>query len=159
MSVHAVVAACRVRLAFNRTEPLFGAMIELASAGVPPVTPESTHMQATGLVARQRRAATAPSPKQRSLPRGSGSYAIIRALVGFSSGEEPGATALAARAGISQPRASQVLHRLHELGLVDTSGHGRWKPRREDLAYRFLAEYPGPGGAELYYSPSIPQSR
>jgi hypothetical protein len=116
-------------------------------------------LRAPGLVARQRRASTAPAPKQRSLPRGSGSYAIIRALVSFSSGEdeEPGATTLAAQAGISQPRASQVLHRLHNLGLVDTSGHGRWKPRREDLADRFLAEYPGPGGPEhYYYTPDPP---
>ena len=89
----------------------------------------------------------------RSLPRGSGSYAVIRALVGFSGGEdeEPGATALAAQAGISQPRASQVLHHLHDLKLVDTSGHGRWEPHREALLDRFLAEYPGPGGSEHYY--------
>ena len=110
-------------------------------------------LRAPGLVARQRRASTAPAPKRRSLPRGSGSYAIIRALVGFSGGEdeEPGATALAAQAGISQPRASQVLHHLRDLKLVDISGHGRWEPHREALLDRFLAEYPGPGGSEHYY--------
>ena len=110
-------------------------------------------LRAPGLVARQRRAAAAPAPKHRSLPRGSGSYAVIRALVGFAGGEdeEPGATALAAQAGISQPRASQVLHRLHDLELVDISGHGRWQPHREALLDRFLAEYPGPGGSEHHY--------
>jgi hypothetical protein len=110
-------------------------------------------LRAPGLVARQRRASTAPAPKRRSLPRGSGSYAVIRALVGFSGGEseEPGATALAAQAGISQPRASQVLRHLHDLKLVDTSGPGRWEPNREALLDRFLAEYPGPGGSEHYY--------
>ena len=110
-------------------------------------------LRAPGFVARQRRASTAPAPRQRSLPRGSGSYAVIRALVGFSGGEdeEPGATALAAQAGISQPRASQVLHQLHDLKLVDISGHGRWAPNREALIDRFLAEYPGPGGSEHYY--------
>jgi hypothetical protein len=109
-------------------------------------------LRAPGLVARQRRASTAPAPKRRTLPRGSGSYAVIRALVGFSGGEdeEPGATALAAQAGISQPRASQVLHHLHDLELVEMSGHGRWEPRREALLDRFLAEYPGPGGSEHY---------
>ena len=109
-------------------------------------------LRAPGLVARQRRASTAPAPKQRSLPRGSGSYAVIRALVRFSGGEdeELGATALAAQAGISQPRASQVLHHLHDLKLVDISGHGRWEPHREALVDRFLAEYPGPGGPEFY---------
>lgn len=108
-------------------------------------------LRAPGLLARQRRAATVPAPKQRSLPRGSGSYAVIRALVRFSGDEEPGATTLAAQAGISQPRASQVLHRLHDLELVNVSGRGRWKPRREALIDRFLAEYPGPGGSEHYY--------
>jgi hypothetical protein len=109
-------------------------------------------LRAPGLVARQRRASTAPAPKQRSLPRGSGSYAVIRALVGFSGAEdeEPGVTALAAQAGISQPRASQVLHHLHDLRLVNISVHGRWEPDREALLDRFLAEYPGPGGSEHY---------
>lgn len=35
--------------------------------------------------------------------------------------------------------------------LVDISGHGRWRPRREALIDRFLAGYPGPGGSEQYY--------
>jgi hypothetical protein len=72
--------------------------------------------------------------------------------VAFSDGEdeEPGATALAAQAGISQPRASQVLRHLHDLNLVEKSGHGRWRPHREPLLDRFLAEYPGPGGSEQY---------
>lgn len=110
-------------------------------------------LRAPGLVARQRRTATAPAPKRRSLPRGAGSYAVIRALVGFSGGEdeELGATALAAQVGISQPRASQVLHHLRDLDLVGISGRGRWEPRRAALLDRFLAEYPGPGGSELYY--------
>jgi len=108
-------------------------------------------LRAPGLVARQRRASTAPAPKRRSLPRGSGSYAVIRALINSGENEEPGATALAAQAGISQPRASQVLHHLHDLKLVDISGHGRWDPNREALIDRFLAEYPGPGGSEHYY--------
>ena len=110
-------------------------------------------LRAPGLLLRQRRTSTPPVPKRKTLPRGSGSLAVIRALVGFSGGEdeEPGATALAAQAGISQPRASQILHHLHELELVDRSGHGRWEPRREALLDRFLAEYPGPGGSEQYY--------
>jgi hypothetical protein len=55
-------------------------------------------LRAPGLVVRQRRVSTAPTPKHRSLARGSGSYAVIRALVGFIGGEdeEPGVTALAA---------------------------------------------------------------
>ena len=110
-------------------------------------------LRAPGLLLRQRRTATPPAPKRKTLPRGSGGFAVIRALVGFSGGEdgEPGATALAAQAGVSQPRASQILHHLYGLELVDRSGHGRWEPRREALLDRFLAEYPGPGGSEQYY--------
>jgi hypothetical protein len=110
-------------------------------------------LRAPGLLLRQRRTSTSPAPKRKTLPRGSGSFAVIRALAGSSGGEdeEPGATALAAQAGVSQPRASQILHRLHDLELADRSGHGRWKPRREALLDRFLAEYPGPGGSEQYY--------
>jgi len=110
-------------------------------------------LRAPGLLLRQRRTTTAPAPKRRSLPRGSGSFAVIRALVTFSEGEdeEPGATALAAQAHVSQPRVSQVLHQLYDLKLVERVGHGRWKPHREALLDRFLADYPGPGGSEQYY--------
>ncbi len=110
-------------------------------------------LRAPGLVLRQRRAAAAPAPRRRSLPRGSGSFAIIRALVTLSGSaqEESGTTALAVQAGVSQPRASQVLRHLHDLELVERSGRGHWRPRREALADRFLAEYPGPGGSEQYY--------
>jgi len=110
-------------------------------------------LRAPGLLLRQRRASAPAAPRRKTLPRGSGSFAVIRALIGGSGGqdEEPGATALAAQAGVSQPRASQILHQLHELGLIGRSGHGRWEPRREALLDRFLAEYPGPGGSEEYY--------
>jgi hypothetical protein len=50
-----------------------------------------------------------------------------------------------------------VLHHLHELDLVERTGHGRWGPDREALLDRFLAEYPGPGGSEHYcYSLDAP---
>lgn len=109
-------------------------------------------LRAPGLLLRQRRKATTPAPKRRSLPRGSGSFAVIRALAASGDGGhgDPGATALAAQAGVSQPRASQILRQLHDLGLIEKSGHGRWKPQREVLLDRFLAEYPGPGGSEQY---------
>jgi hypothetical protein len=109
-------------------------------------------LRAPELLLRQRRTTRAPAPSRKSLPRGSGSFAVIRALVAFSGGEdeEPGTTALAAQAGVSQPRASQVLHHLHDLNLVEKPGHGRWRPHREALLDRFLAEYPGPGGSEQY---------
>jgi hypothetical protein len=109
-------------------------------------------LHAPGLWLRQRRSFTAFAAKKRTLPRGAGSSAVIRALIRFrrDEAEDAGATALAEQAGVSQPRASQVLHRLRDLELVDSIGHGRWRPRREALLDRFLAEYPGPGGSEAY---------
>jgi hypothetical protein len=110
-------------------------------------------LRAPGLLLRQRRAMTAPAPKRRSLPRGSGSFAIIRALIGLRADEdqEPGATALARQAGVSQPRASQVLRQLADLKLIESAGHGRWRPHREALLDRFLADYPGPQGSQQHF--------
>jgi hypothetical protein len=109
-------------------------------------------LHAPGLWLRQRRSFTALAAKKRTLPRGAGSFAVIRALIRFrkDEAEDAGATAVAEQAGVSQPRASQVLHRLRDLELIDSIGHGRWRPRREALLDRFLAEYTGPGGSESY---------
>ena len=110
-------------------------------------------LRSAGLVARQRRTSSPPMRRRRTLPRGSGSYSVIRALIELPSNEDVsiGATALASRARVSQPRASQVLRQLHSLGLVDRADQGRWLPRRDDLLDRFLAEYTGPGGSEHYF--------
>jgi hypothetical protein len=110
-------------------------------------------LRAAGLVARQRKTNSPPVPRLRTLPRGSGSYAVVRTLIALDGDDEGGigATALARRAKVSQPRASQVLRQLHSLGLVESAGYGRWQPRREDLLDRFLAEYPGQGGSERYF--------
>lgn len=109
-------------------------------------------LRAPGLVLRQRTTSTPLKPRRTKLPQGSGSLAIVRALIRFGDGgeEEPSATALAAQAKVSQPRASQVLHQLLDLDLVERTENGRWSPRREALLDRFLAEYPGPGGSEQY---------
>jgi hypothetical protein len=108
-------------------------------------------LRAPGLTLRQRRSAAAPKTRHRTLPRGSGSLGIIRALIRFGEDDEsqPGATWLARQAGVSQPRASQVLKQLQDLELVDRSDRG-WAPRRADLLDRFLHEYTGPGGSEHY---------
>lgn len=109
-------------------------------------------LRAAGLVVRQRRTNSPPVRRRRTLPGGSGSYAVIRTLIGVRGDNvSVGATSLASHAEVSQPRASQVLRQLHSLGLVDNAGRGRWQPRREDLLDRFLTEYPGPGGSEQYF--------
>ncbi len=106
-----------------------------------------------GLVARQRSATSPLVRGRKTLPHGSGSFAIVRALIGLRADDDVGvgATALASLAKVSQPRASQVLRQLRSLGLVERPGHGRWQPRREDLLDRFLTEYQGPGGSEQYF--------
>jgi hypothetical protein len=110
-------------------------------------------LRAPGLILRQRRAVTPPKPVRTTLPRGSGSSAVIRALIrfGYDEEEEPGVTTLAAQARVSQPRASQVLARLREHHLVERLEHGRWRPDRAALLDRFMAEYRGPGGSEQFF--------
>jgi hypothetical protein len=109
-------------------------------------------LRAPGLVLRQRRSNLPPVARRMTLPKGSGSLAIIRSLVRSGAGDPvPRITELAHMAEVSQPRASQVLRQLHDLGLVEGAGRGRWEPRREELVDRFLAEYQGPGGSESYF--------
>jgi len=110
-------------------------------------------LRAPGLLLKQRRIASTPRAERKGLPRGAGSFAIIRALISFGTGEEEEANAglLASHAKVSQPRVSQVLTQLHELQLIDKSARGRWRPHREALLDRFLAEYGGPGGSERHF--------
>jgi hypothetical protein len=109
------------------------------------------HLRAQGLLVHQRRPRTRQAPAK-TIPQGSGALAIIRALIGFADGEaeETTATGLAHQVGVSQPRASQVLGQLRELGLIDKV-EGRWRPDRKKLLDRFLDEYRGPGGSEHYF--------
>ncbi len=109
-------------------------------------------LRADNLVLRQRSTTAQPRGRAIRLPQGSGSLAIIRALITFprEADEGTGATALASQVGVSQPRASQVLHRLLELDLITRTPQGRWLPDREALLDRFLSEYRGPGGSERY---------
>jgi hypothetical protein len=108
-------------------------------------------LRAPGLVFRQRLSTKAPKPARSTLPAGPGSFAVIRALIESASASRTGASALADVAGVSQPRASQVLRRLAELDLVERVGAREWRAHRENLLDRFLAEYPGPGGSEQHF--------
>lgn len=110
------------------------------------------HLRAPGLLAHQRRSRQARPIPPTKLPQGSGSLGIIRALLGFVEGEaEPlDSTGLANQAGVTQPRASQVLGRLHDFNLV-SKRDGSWWPEKEPLLDRFLSDYRGPGGSESYF--------
>ena len=105
-----------------------------------------------GLLLHQRRTTTPPAKTRTTLPSGSGSLAIIRALINSDHAQEPvSATALASGAGLSQARASQVLGQLGDLGLAERTPQRRWAPDREALLDRFIAEYSGPGGSERHF--------
>lgn len=108
-------------------------------------------LRAPGLMAHQRRPRTRQT-RPKTIPQGNGGLGIIRALIGFEEGlaEPRDATGLANQAQVTQPRASQVLGRLQELGLV-RKDDGYWWPNREALLDRFLSEYRGPGGSEHYF--------
>ncbi len=109
-------------------------------------------LRTPSLVCRQRMSDSPPKPKRSSLPQGSGSLGIIRYLIDITETETNGhsATALAAQAGVSQPRASQVLHQLLDLEVVERTRSRRWLPHRAELLDRFLADYRGPGGSERF---------
>lgn len=110
------------------------------------------HLRAPGLLAHQRQPRRTRRAPSKSLPQGTGGLGIVRALIGLVEGEAEAldVTGLANQTGVTQPRASQVLGRLQELGLVEKV-EGRWRPDRDKLLDRLLDEYRGPGGSEHYF--------
>lgn len=109
-------------------------------------------LRAKGLRLRQRVTGSPPQPARKNLPQGRGALTIIRFLISQSDERTAlGPTELANMARVSQPRASQVLSRLHKAELVERTEDG-WRPTdREALLDAFLNEYRGPGGTELYF--------
>lgn len=109
-------------------------------------------IRADGLILRQRTATPPPKPRTGRLPRGEGSTAIIRELIEQRGGELGVLlTRLAEDADVTQPRVSQVLRQLSDLGLAAKAADGRWRVTdRRALLDRFLDEYQGPRGSERY---------
>lgn len=105
-------------------------------------------IRAKGLWLRQRVSNARPARSRKgALPRGSGSFGVIRRLINRAdTAWTP--TRLAELVEITQPRASQILHRLKHLGLAERVDNG-WRPRLPHLLDEFIADYPGPGGEEL----------
>ena len=112
-------------------------------------------LRADSLVLRQRSKTDRPRTRASRLPQGSGSLAIIRALIGFPRGtnEDREPPRWQTRWARSQPRGSQVLRKLLVLDLVTRSPEGRWLPDREALLDRFLSEYRGPAVRALPVQP------
>ncbi len=93
-----------------------------------------------------------PEPKRSSLPQGRGGLAIIRLLLSAPHDVFLRTSDLASSAGVTDARASQVMHKLQDRQLVKKSSDG-WIPEREELLEAFIAEYRGPGGIEIpFYS-------
>jgi len=109
-------------------------------------------LRADGIRLKQRVPNRRPvRPGRALLPQGPGSLAIIRFLIREANEWTTfGPTELANIARVKQPRASQVLSRLQEAGLVERTEDG-WRADREALLGTFLNEYRGPGGAELFF--------
>lgn len=109
-------------------------------------------LRAPGMRLRNRVSTQSSTRRQRaSLPHGPGSLAIIRFLIRQSNEwARFGPTHLANVAGVTQPRASQVLSSLESSGLVERVPEG-WRADREALLGAFLNDYRGPRGTELYF--------
>lgn len=101
-----------------------------------------------------------PRPKRsrRALPQGPGALAIIRFLIVHGGDTPYGPTELANIGSVTQPRASQVLARLHDYDLMHNTPSDPHAPDREALLDAFLNEYRGPGGSEFpLYTLDTPQ--
>ena len=93
---------------------------------------------------------------QRGMPRGSGSWSIIRTLI--SDGVAEGEAQLAERAGVSQPRVSQVLSALLAAELVERRGRSTWTADRPALLDAFLNTYGDTRGfTSWFYGLDSPQ--
>jgi hypothetical protein len=110
----------------------------------------SFDLRAPGLRLRQRAVLRRPDrPVPTTLPRGPGSWGVIRSLVA-APGSAVEVAALRSAHHITAARTYQVLEKLSALGLVEPAQRGSWRPDKEALLDRYLAEYPGPGGSVTY---------
>ncbi|HYT78682.1 MAG TPA: hypothetical protein VEQ37_05415 [Actinomycetota bacterium] len=110
-------------------------------------------LRAGSLRLRQRLPGPRPTRGHRSLPRGPGGLAIVRALIFLPSvfaDPRLGRRRLAAAADVTLPRVSQVLKQLAEAEII-RGDPAVTDQEREALLDAFLAEYRGPGGEEDAY--------
>ena len=106
-------------------------------------------VRAPGIRVQRRVSSSPPRVDSEALPSGSGSWAIIRSAV--LSGFVESATVTARQAGVSQPRASQVLGRLTAAGYLVRESRSKWRVDRERLLDAFLEQYGGPGGSTSWF--------
>jgi hypothetical protein len=110
----------------------------------------SFDLRSPGLRLRQRAVQRRPDRRaSTSLPRGPGSWSIIRSLIA-APGPIVKIDNLKVRGHVTDGRVYQILEKLSVLGLGAPAQRGSWQPDKEALLDRYLAEYPGPGGSETY---------
>lgn len=100
---------------------------------------------------RNRTLATAPSRSGSGFPKSPAGLKIVRALIASPRpfGDRLSQARLAAAAGVTQPRVSQILDGLEREDLVERQGRElRWQ--RESLWEAFVDRYAGPGGDERH---------
>ena len=113
-------------------------------------------VRARGIRISRRVPSRSVKKPRRSLPTGSGSWSIIRLLI--SDGKVENGTELAERAGVSQPRVSQVLSALSAAGLVERHGRSAWIADRPALLDSLLSDYGETRGYTIwFYSLDPPQ--
>lgn len=106
-------------------------------------------VRAPGLRIQRRMSSSPPKVESEALPSGSGSWAIIRSAI--TDGVVESVTVTARNAGISQPRATQVLARLTGAGYLQREGRSTWRVDRQRLLGAFLEQYSGPGGSTSWF--------
>lgn len=107
-------------------------------------------IRAPGLRLQRRVVSSPPKIKESSLPAGGRGLALVRFLI-HEPDQNISATDLARQAGVSQPRASQILKELVELGFVNHPTRFEWEVDRGALLEHFVTEYPGPKGNVQYF--------
>jgi len=109
-------------------------------------------LRAEGIVLRNRIPRKKGEGKRsaKALPTGSVGLRVIRTLI--ANPPEPIRTStLAAAAGTSAPRTSQVLQQLRTHGHAARASNSTWDVDRAALLELFLADYRGPGGDRRWF--------
>ncbi len=106
-------------------------------------------IRAKGLQIHNRIVTHPPARAQLKLPKGNGSWAVIRECI--VNGRIEGVSQVAQKSLLSQPRVSQILAALVSLGFLEKQSRSVWQVDRRPLLEAFLDQYSGPGGTTKWF--------